>query len=63
MKIVKCFFAVLAALWAMALIPKLIAGISQGDAPFAFSRVMGAVAGILIAPAISIVLFKSAFRK
>lgn len=62
MKAVKIIFAVLAALWAVALIPKLLAGISQSGAPFAFSHIMGSVVGILIAAAISIALFRSAFR-
>ena len=63
MKIIKILFGVLAALWALALVPKLLAGISHSDAPFAFSHIMGSVVGILIASAISIVLFRSAFRQ
>jgi Na+/alanine symporter len=63
MKIVKIIFAILAALWALALIPKLLAGISQGSGAFAFSHIMGSVVGILIATAISITLFRSAFKK
>jgi hypothetical protein len=63
MKYIKILLGILATLWALALIPKLIYGISHGDAPFAFSRVMGSVAGILIASAISIGLFRSAYKK
>jgi hypothetical protein len=63
MKIIKILFAVLAALWALALIPKLSKGISHSDEPFAISRIMGSVAGIFIAAAISIGLFRSAFKK
>jgi hypothetical protein len=63
MKAVKILFAVLAALWALALIPKLFAGISHSGGPFAFSHIMGSVAGILIASVISIILFRSAFSK
>ena len=63
MKIVKIIFAVLAALWALALIPKLIAGLSQTGGTYAFSHTMGSAFGILIAAAISIVLFRSAFRQ
>ena len=63
MKIIKILFALLAALWALALVPKLIAGMSQSGGPFAFSHIMGAVAGILIASVISIVLFRSALGK
>ena len=63
MKVVKILFGVLAALWGLALIPKLLSGIFHSDAPFAFSRMMGSVAGILIASAISIGLFRSAFKK
>jgi hypothetical protein len=63
MKTVKILFAVLAALWALALVPKLLAGISQSSGPFAFSHIMGSVAGILIASVISIILFRSAFSK
>ena len=63
MKIVKIIFAVLAALWALALIPKLMAGFSHTGGTYAFSHTMGAVFGILIASAISITLFRSAFRQ
>jgi hypothetical protein len=63
MKIIKIFFAILAALWALALIPKFLAGISQSGAPLAFSHIMGSVFGILVASAISIALFRSAFAK
>jgi hypothetical protein len=63
MKVIKIIFGVLAALWALALIPKLIAGISQSGGEFAFSHIMGSVFGILIASAISIALFRSAFRQ
>jgi hypothetical protein len=63
MKVVKIVFGVLAALWALALIPKLIAGISHGGQAFAFSHIMGSVFGILIASAISIALFRSALRQ
>jgi hypothetical protein len=63
MKFIKIILAVLAALWALALIPKLIAGISQSGGAFAFSHIMGSVVGILIASAISIALFRSAFRQ
>lgn len=63
MKIIKIFFGVLAALWALALIPKLLTWISHSDAPLAFSHIMGSVVGILITSAISIVLFRSAFRQ
>ena len=60
MKIIKIVFAVLAALWALALVPQLLVGITHGSGAFAFSRVMGSVVGILIGTAISIALFKSA---
>jgi uncharacterized membrane protein len=63
MKIIKILIGVLAALWALALVPKLLAGISHSGAPFAFSHIMGSVVGILIASAISIALFRSAFRQ
>jgi hypothetical protein len=63
MKAVKIIFAILAALWALALIPKLLAGISHSAGPFVFSHIMGSVAGILIASTISVVLFRSAFRQ
>lgn len=62
MKAIKIIFGVLAALWALALVPKLLAGLSQ-EGPFVFSHIMGSVAGILIASAISIALFRSAFSK
>jgi hypothetical protein len=63
MKAVKIIFAVLAALWAVALVPKLLAAMSRSGGPFAFSHVMGSVIGILIASAISVTLFRSALRK
>jgi uncharacterized membrane protein len=63
MKVIKIIVGVLAALWALALIPKLVAGISQSGGAFAFSHIMGSVFGILIASAISIALFRSAFRQ
>jgi uncharacterized membrane protein len=63
MKVVNIIVAILAALWAVALIRKLLAGISHSGAPFAFSYMMGSIFGILIASAISIALFRSAFRK
>ncbi|HEY8962742.1 MAG TPA: hypothetical protein VIM57_11110 [Luteolibacter sp.] len=63
MKIIKIFFAILAALWALALVPKLLAGISRVGGSFAFSYIMGSVAGILIASVLSIALFRSAFSK
>jgi hypothetical protein len=63
MKAIKIIFAVIAALWALALIPKLIAGISQNAGPFALSHIMGSVVGILFASAISITLWRSALRE
>ena len=62
MKIVKIFFAVLAALWALALVPKLLACLAQMYAPLALSRITGSVSGILIASVISFVLFRGALR-
>ena len=61
MKFIKIIFGVLAALWAVALVPKLLSGISHGGGEFEFSRNMGSIVGILLASAISIALFKSAF--
>jgi uncharacterized membrane protein len=63
MKVIKIIFGLLAALWGLALIPKLIAGISQSGGAFAFSHIMGSLFGILIASAISIALFRSALRQ
>jgi hypothetical protein len=63
MKIIKIIFGVLAALWALAYIPKITTGISHSDGSFASSRISGSVAGCLIATAISIALFRSAFKK
>jgi uncharacterized membrane protein len=62
-KIVKIFFAILTAIWALALIPKLLYGISHIGAPFAFSYMMGSLFGMLLVSAISIALFRSAFTK
>jgi hypothetical protein len=62
MKAIKIIFAILAALWALALIPKLLAGLSHSGGAYAFGHVMGSVVGILLASAISIGLFRSAFR-
>ena len=63
MKIIKIMFGVVAALWALGLVPKLVVWISRTDAPLAFSHIMGSVVGILVAAAISITLFRSAFRQ
>lgn len=63
MKTIKIIFAVLAGLWALALIPKLLAGLTQNAGTYAFRYVMGSVVGVLLASAISIALFRSAFRK
>jgi hypothetical protein len=62
MKAIKCVFGALTALWALALVPKLLVWVSHTDAPLAFSHIMGSVVGILIASAISIAMFRSAFR-
>jgi hypothetical protein len=59
MKIIKIIFGVLAALWALACIPKIISEVSHSDAPFTPSRILGSVAGILIMTAIGIALFRS----
>jgi uncharacterized membrane protein len=63
MRIVKLVFGILAAVWALALIPKLLSGFFHSGAPFAFSYMMGSVVGILIVSAISITLLRSAFTK
>jgi len=63
MKAIKIGFGTLAALWALALVPKLLTSLSHTDAPLAFSHIMGSVFGILIASAISLALFRSAFRR
>jgi hypothetical protein len=63
MKAVKIIFAIIAALWALAYIPNLIAGVSHGNGSLAFSHMMGTLVGFLLASAISIVLFRSALRK
>ncbi|MEI6075331.1 MAG: hypothetical protein WCS94_07150 [Verrucomicrobiota bacterium] len=63
MKIIKIIFGVVAALCALAYIPKIISTLSHSDTPFTSSRVLGSVAGILIMTAISIALFRSAFKK
>jgi hypothetical protein len=60
MKTVKIIFATLAALWALALIPSVLATYG-GRRDLAYSHHMGAVVGILLASAISISLFRSAF--
>ena len=61
MKFIKIVLGILAALWAVALVAKLVSGISHGGNEFAFARNMGSIVGILLASAISIALFKSAF--
>jgi hypothetical protein len=59
MKVIKIILAVLAALWALALVPKLIFVISHSGDPLAVSRIAGSVIGIVLASAISLILFKS----
>ena len=61
MKVIKIVFGILAALWAIALFPKLFGGNSQGG-DLAFSHSMGSVVGILISSAISVALFRSALK-
>jgi hypothetical protein len=63
MKVIKIVLGSLAGLWALALIPKLLMSLSHTDSPLAFSYIMGSVFGILIASAISIALFRSAFQR
>ena len=63
MKAIKIIFAVLAAFWALAYVPKLIASISQAGDPFVLSRVAGSILGIVLASAISILLFRSSFSQ
>jgi hypothetical protein len=63
MKILKMILAVVAALWALALIPKLLAWLSHSDGPLGFSHIMGSIVGILVASAISFALFRSALRQ
>jgi uncharacterized membrane protein len=63
MKIIKLLFAVLAAVWVLALIPKLLSGIFHSGSPFAFSYLMGSIFGMLLFSALSIALFRSAFTK
>jgi hypothetical protein len=63
MKIIKIVLGVFAALWALAMVPKLILGFSHAQGEFAFSRNMGSLVGILLITALSIALFKSAFRE
>ena len=62
MKALKIVFALLAAGWAIALIPKLLKTISQSGAPFGISHILGTCAGILIAVAVSVALFRSALK-
>ena len=63
MKAVKIIFAVLAAVWAIALVPKLMDGISKSGDPLMLSRAAGSVLGIGLASAVSIMLFRSACSK
>ena len=63
MKVIKIILAVLAAIWAVALVPKLITGISNSGDPLAVSHIAGSVVGILLASAISIKLFQSSLSK
>jgi hypothetical protein len=63
MKVIRIISAVLAALWGLALIPKLFHNLSHSEGTFAASRFLGSLAAILLATAISITLFRSAFKK
>lgn len=63
MKALKIIFAILAALWALALVPKLIYGIFHIGDPLAISRIAGSIIGMVLASAISIILFKSSRNK
>jgi len=63
MKVIKIIFAVLTALLALAYMAKLIGKFSSRDKPIGWSHTLGIVFGMLIAAAISIALFLSAFRE
>jgi len=63
MKIVKIIFGTLAALWALAVLFELFTKAPQWTGSLAFSKWMGAITGILLPSAISITLFRSAFKK
>jgi hypothetical protein len=63
MKTVKIIFAIIAALWALAYVPNLLAGLSHSNGSLAFSHMMGSLVGFLLASVISIALFRSALRK
>ena len=63
MKSLKIIVAVIAALWALACVPNLISRPANHTGQYAFSHMMGSVAGLFLASAISITLFRSALRK
>ncbi len=62
MKAIKIIFALLAAGWAILLIPKLLATLSADSSAYNTGRAFGSVAGILLASAISFSLFRSASK-
>lgn len=65
MKAVKLIFSTVAALWALALVLLLPAklAVARSRGIYAPSYIIGAVVGIVVAAGISLLLFRSAFRK
>lgn len=59
----KITFGVVAALWALALIPQLVDATSHIAKPHAFGIAAGSVLGMLVASTLSVVLFRKAFAR
>ena len=64
MRVIKIAVGVLAGLYVLALVPKLIVGLlSVGGGRLAVNRLVGTIAGMLLGTAISLFMFKSGFTK
>jgi hypothetical protein len=63
LKIIKITIGVVAAVWALALIPQLVEAVSHSERPHAFGTAEGSILGILMASTISVVFFRKAFPR
>ena len=60
MKLIKVILGIMAGLWALACVPRLLVLFQHSNSDLSFSYKAGAVAGFLFASALCIALFKSA---
>jgi hypothetical protein len=61
LKIIKSIFGVVAAIWALALIPQFVDAVSHIARPHAWGIAAGSILGMVLASTISVVFFRKAF--